>query len=136
MKLAVCSNIEKTAGCIVGTGTKGVAIREELNGVDVGVVSCKRLDTFLLANIPELGKRIAGTRHKLIVVKRVDAQAHDIAQMVCKFVDLGTGFQVPENTSHVTRRGKNTSVADETAATEVSRVSRQFTGNTRRSIPR
>jgi hypothetical protein len=59
-----------------------------LDGVDVGVVSGKCLDTLLLTDIPQLGESIASTRDELVVIERVYAQAHDIAQVVCELVHL------------------------------------------------
>lgn len=86
----------------------------------------KGLDTLLLSDVPQLRKRVASTRHKLVVVKRVDAQAHDIAEMVGKLVYFGAGFQVPEHTGHVAGRGQDALVADKSAATQVARVARQL----------
>ena len=103
LELTVCSDIEEAARCIIGTSTKGIAVREELNGVNVRIMCSKSLDTFLLSNIPELCKRITGARHELIGIKRVYAQTHNISKMVGKFVYLGSCLKIPEDASHVAR---------------------------------
>ena len=86
LHLSVRTDIEETAGCVIGAGAEGVSTGEILNGVDIGVVSSECLHTFLLADIPEFGEGVAGTGDELVGVEGVDAQAHDIAQMVGKFV--------------------------------------------------
>jgi hypothetical protein len=136
LELTVGTDVEETAGRVIRTSTESIAVGEELDGVDIGIVGRKGLDTFLLTDIPELGEGIARTRDELVVVERVDAQAHHVTQVVGELVDLGTGFQIPQDTGHVTRRGEDASVADETAAAEVSRVARQFPGDTGRAIAR
>ena len=77
------------------------------------------LHTLLLTNIPQLGKRIASTRYELVVVEGVDELAHEIAQVVGELVYLGASFQVPKHAGHVAGRGKNSLVADESAAGQV-----------------
>lgn len=122
MQLAVSADIEQPARSIIGTSTKGIAVGEELNRVDVGVVSSKSLTALLLSDVPELSKGIASTGHELVVVERVNAQTHDVAQVVCKFCDLLAGLDVPEHASHVAGRGKDAAVVDETAARQVAGV--------------
>jgi hypothetical protein len=61
LELAVRTNVEKSARGVVGTSTESVSVREELDGVDVGVVCCKGLAALLLTDIPQLGKGIAST---------------------------------------------------------------------------
>lgn len=91
-----------------------------MNGVDVGVVGGEGLHTLLLTDIPQLGEGIASTRHKLVVVQRVDAQAHDIAEVVGELMHLGASFQIPEHAGHVTRGSQDALVADESAAGQIS----------------
>jgi hypothetical protein len=134
-KFAIGADVEKTARCVVRTSTKSVSVGEELNSVDVGVVGGEGLDTLLLADIPQLSKGVAGTRHELVVVERVDAQAHDIAEMVGKLVHLGARLEVPEHAGHVARRGEDALVADESAATEVARVAGQLSCDARGAFP-
>ena len=87
----------------------------------------KRLHTLLLSDIPELGESITSTRDELVVVERVDAQAHNVAKMIGKLVYLGASLEIPEHARHVARGCEDALVADESAAAEVSRVARQFT---------
>ena len=122
MELAIRTNVEKSARCVVRTSTEGVSVGEELNGVDVGVVCCKGLAALLLTDVPQFGKSIASTRHELVVVERVDAQAHDIAQVVGEFCDLLSSLNVPQHASHVTGRCEDATVVDEATAGEVARV--------------
>lgn len=94
-ELTIGTDIEQTAGSVIRSSTEGITIGEELNGVDVRVVGGEGLHALLLANIPQLGERIAGAGDELVVVERVDAQAHDIAKMIGEFVYLGSRFQIP-----------------------------------------
>lgn len=93
-------------------------------------MSGEGLHTLLLADIPQLSEGVASARNELVVVERVDAQTHHVTQMVGKLVHLGASLQIPKHASHVTRRSKDTLVADEAAATEVTRVTRKLSGNT------
>ena len=136
LQLAVGANVEQTARGIIGAGTKGVAVGEELDGVDVRVVRRKGLHALLLADIPQLGEGIAGARDKLVVVERVYAQTHHVTQVVGKLVHLGARLQIPEHTGHVTGGGEDALVADEPAATQVARVARQLACHTRGAFPR
>lgn len=116
LQLSVGADVEKTARSVVGTSTKSVSVGEELDGVDVRVVSSEGLNALLLSNIPELGESIASTGNELIVVERVDAQAHNVAEMVGKFLQLLAGLNIPEHTGHVTRRCQDATVVDEATA--------------------
>ena len=116
MELAIRTNVEKSARCVVRTSTEGVSVGEELNGVDVGVVCCKGLAALLLTDVPQFGKSIASTRHELVVVERVDAQAHDIAQVVGEFCDFLSSLNVPQHAGHVTGGRENAAVVDEATA--------------------
>ena len=136
LQFAVGTDIKQTARRVVRASTECVAVREELDGVDVGVVGGKCLDTLLLTDVPQLSESIASTRDELVVVERVYAQAHDIAQVVCEFVHLGAGFQVPEHTGHVARGCEDALIADEAAAGQVARVARQFPSDASGSFPR
>lgn len=100
-----------------------------MNGVDVRVVGGKSLNTLLLSDVPKLSESIARTRNKLVVVEGVDAQAHDVAEMVGKFLELLAGFDVPEHAGHVTGRGQDTTIVDEATARKVARVAREFSGD-------
>lgn len=88
------------------------------------------LHALLLTDIPQLSEGIAGAGDELVVVEGVDAQAHDIAEMVGKLVHLGACFQVPEHAGHVAGRGEDALVADESAAGQVTRVARELARDT------
>jgi len=122
LELAIRTNIEEPARGIVRTGTESVSVGEELDGVDVGVVCCKGLAALLLTDIPQLSERIASTGHELVVVKRVDAQAHNIAQVVCEFCDFLSSLNVPKHASHITGGCEDAAVVDEATAGKVARV--------------
>ena len=102
LKLAISPDIEEPARCVIGPSAKGITIGEELDGVDIGVVSSERLTALLLPNIPQLRKCVTSARHELIVVERIDAQAHDIAQVIGEFGDLLASLDIPKHTGHVT----------------------------------
>lgn len=67
-------------------------------------------------NIPQLGEGIAGARDKDILISRVDADAHDIPQMVGEFSDPRAGLDIPQHTSHISRGGQDATIIDESAA--------------------
>lgn len=102
IELSIGTDIEQTASSIVGTRDKRMAIREELNRIDIGFVSGKGLDGLASSNIPELRKRIAGTRDEGVLVGGIDADAHDVAQMVGKLGDLGSRLDIPLHARHIT----------------------------------
>lgn len=85
-------------------------------------MASKGLDSLAGTDIPELSKSITGARDEDVLVGRVDADGHDITQMVGEFSDLGTGFNIPEHTGHVSGRGEDATVVDEAAAGEVAGV--------------
>ena len=81
-----------------------MTIREELDGVDVGLVASEGLDSLTSTNIPELGESIASTRDESVLVGRVKADAHDVSEMVGELSDLLASLNIPLHTGHVTRR--------------------------------
>ena len=85
-------------------------------------MSGKGLHTLLLPDIPELGEGVTGTGNELVVVERVDAQAHDIAKMVGEFGHLCACLDIPQNAGHITRGCEDASIIDETAAAQISRM--------------
>ena len=130
VQFAIGTNIEQTARGVVRTGTESVAIREELDGVDVGLVTRKGLHRLTGTNVPQFGKRIASTRDENVLVGRIDTDRHHIAEVVGELSDLGTGLNIPQHTSHVAGRGDDTAVIDETTAREITRVTGQLARNT------
>ena len=129
LKFTVCANVEQPAGGIIRASTESIAIGKELDGVDVRVMSSKCLTALLLSDIPQLSERIASSRHELVVVERIYAQAHDVAQVVCELGDLLPSLDIPQHTGHVTRRGEDPSVVDESAAGQVARVPAKLPGH-------
>ena len=79
VELSVGSDIEQPTGCVIGASDERVAIREELDGVNIGLVASKRLDSLAGANVPKFGKSITGARDEGVLVGGVEADAHDIA---------------------------------------------------------
>lgn len=116
VELSVGTDVEKTAGCIVGAGDKGVAIGEELDGVDVGLVTRKSLHSLASSDVPELSESVASTGDESVLICWVEADAHDIAEVVGEFDLLRAGLDIPLHTGHVAGGGQYTSVVDETAA--------------------
>lgn len=134
IQLAVGTDIKESAGGVVGASDKGVAVREKLNGIDVGLVAGKGLYRLASTNIPELSKGIASTRDEGVLVSRVKADAHDVAKVVGKLCDALASLNVPLDASHVARRCEDAAVVDEAAAGEVAGVARQFAGDTRGAV--
>lgn len=106
-----------------------MAIGEKLDGVDIGLVPSESLDGLARTDVPQLSEGIASTGNEGVLVCRVQANAHDIAEVVGKLHDLGAGFNVPLHTGHVARRGENTPVIDETAARQVAGMPRELAGD-------
>lgn len=101
IELAISANIEQAASGIVGTGNERVAVREELNGVDVRLVASKCLHGLAGTNIPKLGEGIASTRDEGVLIGWVQADAHDISEMIGKLGNLLTRLDIPLHTRHV-----------------------------------
>ena len=136
VELPVRTNIEKTAGGVIRSGTKCITIGEELDRIDVGFVPSECLNGLARTYIPELRKGIAGSRDKNVLVGRVDAVAHDIAEMVGKLGDLGACLHIPEHARHVTRGRQYATVVDEAAAGKIARMAGKFTSHTSRTFTR
>lgn len=134
VELAVGTNVKQSAGGIVGTSDKRVAVGEELDGVDVGLVAGKSLDGLAGADIPELGESVAGTGDEGVLVGRVEADAHDVAEVVGKLGDALAGLNVPLDTGHVARGGEDGAVVDEATAGEVAGVAGELAGDARRAV--
>lgn len=101
IELAVGADIEQPAGGVVGAGDERVAIREELDGVDIGFVASKGLDCLTGPNIPEFCESIAGTGDEGVLVGRVQADAHDVSKMIRIFHNLASGLNVPLHARHI-----------------------------------
>ncbi len=122
VKFTVCTDVEETAGGIVGPGTKRISIWEELDSIDVRFVASEGLNGLAGANIPEFGEGIAGAGDENVLIGRIDANAHDISEVVGEFSDLGPSLDIPEHASHIARRGQNAAVIDEAATGKVARM--------------
>lgn len=122
VQFTIGTDIKQSAGGIVGSSDERVAIGEELDGVDVGFVAGKSLDRLPGTNIPELGERVAGTGNKGVLVGGIQADAHDIAEMVGKLGDLLARLNVPFHAGHVTGRGEDAAVVNESTAREIAGV--------------
>lgn len=93
-----------------------MTIREELNGIDVGLVARKGLHSLTSSDIPELCEGVASTGDEGILVCWVEADAHDIAEVIGKLDLLGARLDVPLHAGHVSGRGEDAPVVDESAA--------------------
>ena len=131
LKLSIRTDIEESARGIVRARAESVAVREELDSVDIRVMGRKRLAAFLLPNIPELSKRIASSRDELVVVERIYAQTHHIAEMVRELRNLLARLNIPQHASHISGGGEDTPIVDESAAAEVARVSTKLSCHSR-----
>lgn len=107
-----------------------MAIWEELNGINIRLMASERLDGLAGANIPQLREGIASTGDEGVLVGRINADAHDISEVVRELGDFRTCFNIPFHTRHVAGGGKDASIVDESAAGEVAGVARQFSSNT------
>lgn len=111
-----------------------MAVGEELDGVDIGLMASKGLHSLASANIPELGESIASTGDEGVLVGGVEADAHDIAEMVGKLGNLLARLDIPLHAGHVARRRQDAAVVDKSAAGQVSGMTRQLPSDPRRSV--
>lgn len=111
-----------------------MAVREELDSVDVGFVGSKGLDSLSSADIPELGESIASTGDEGVLVSRVETDAHDVAQVVGELSHLLTSLNIPLHASHVARRGEDATIVDEATAGQVASMAGELTSDTGRTI--
>lgn len=95
LELPIRSDVEKTARSVIRAGAKSIPAWEELDRVDVRVVSCECLHAFLLADVPKLREGIACAGDEKVTIDRTDAQAHDISEVVRELVDLRSSLHVP-----------------------------------------
>lgn len=102
IELSIGTDIKQTASSIIRTSDKGMAIWKELNRVDIRFVSRKGLNGLASSNIPELRKRITSTRDEGVLVGWIDANAHDVAQMIGELGDLSSSLDIPLHACHIT----------------------------------
>lgn len=79
-------------------------------------MASKSLNSLSGTNIPQFGESITGARDKRVVVSWVDADAHNISQMIRKFGYLGTRLNIPFHAGHVSRRGQDGPIVEESTA--------------------
>jgi len=94
------------------------------------------LCTLLLPDIPHFGKGVARAGDKHVVIDGIQAEAHDVAEMIGKVVNFGASLDIPEHAGHIARGGEDTSIVDEAAAREISRMTGKFTGDSCRTFSR
>lgn len=135
--LTISTDIEETARGIVGAGAEGVSIREELYGIDVGLVTGKGLHSLTGPDIPQFGKSVTGARNEnVILICWIYAYAHNISKMVGELGDLRSSFHIPQHAGHVPRGCQDAAIVDETAAREVSGVTGKLASDTGRTFTR
>lgn len=86
----------------------------------------ERLDGLSGTDVPQFGEGVAGAGDEDILVGRVDADGHDVAQVIRKFGDFRARFDIPQHAGHVSRRGDDATVVDEATARKVAGVPGQF----------
>lgn len=101
IEFTIRTNVKQAAGCVIGASTEGISVREELDCVDVGLMTSKSLNSLAGTDVPQFGKGVTGSRDEDVLVSRVDADGHDVAEMVGKFGDLGSGLNIPQHACHV-----------------------------------
>lgn len=130
VEFTVCPDVEQSAGRVVGAGDEGVAVREKLDGIDVGFVTGKCLHGLAGTNIPKLGESVAGAGNEGVGVGGVEADAHDISKVVGEISNFLAGLDVPLNASHVTRGGEDAPIIDESTAREIASMARELPRHT------
>jgi len=133
-KLAVGTDIKQAARRIIGPASKGHSVGEVLHCVDIGLMSLKGLHALASSEVPQLGGGIASTRDEAVLVRR-NGNTHDIAVVVRELGNFRTGFNIPQDASHVTRTGNDLAIVEETAAGKVTRVGVKFAAHTDGRIP-
>lgn len=118
-------DVEKSARCVVRARGEGVAAGEEGDGVDVRLVTGEGLLANALANVPQLGRGVAGGRYKAAHVGR-QRQRHDIPRVTCEGRALLPRLNVPQCARHVSRARHDLAVVNEAAAGQVASVARQL----------
>lgn len=109
-------------------------IREELDGIDIRFVTSKCLNGLSSTDIPHLGESVTGAGDECVLVRGVQADAHDVSQVVGELGHLLARLDIPPHAGHVTGGGEDATVINEAAAREVSCMSRKFPGDTRGTI--
>jgi len=90
-------------------------------------MSSERLGSLAAPDVPQLGGCIASTRYEDILVG-AEGQTHNIPSVVTELYNADTSLNIPEHAGHITRAGDNLTVIEESATTEITGMSAQFTG--------
>lgn len=101
VQLPISTDIEQTTGSVVRSSDKRVAIREELDGVDVGLMAGEGLDGLASPDIPQFRERVTSSGDEGVLVGGVQADAHHVAEMIGELHDFGARLDIPLHASHV-----------------------------------
>jgi len=77
----VASHVEQPAGGVVGSSTNSLAVGEEGDGVDVGLVPHVCLNALASSDVPNLGGSVHGTGTKDVLVGRANGKGHYITRV-------------------------------------------------------
>lgn len=64
IQLAVSAEVKKTARSVIRTSSESLTVGEELDSVDIGLVSNERLHALAGSDIPHLRGGITSSRHE------------------------------------------------------------------------
>jgi len=97
-----------------------------LYGINILRMTNKSLDRLSHPNIPNLGHTITSSTDKQIWIGRINAQTHDIAQMIGKLCDFCPRINIPKNTSHVPTGRQDSAIVEKPTTTQISGMRRQL----------
>lgn len=126
VQVAVRSEVEQLARRVVRAGRERLAVREEVDAVDIALVARERLHGLAYSDVPDLRGRVARTRHEGIRVGRAQRNRHDVSRVVLELGDSDALLNVPQHTRHVSTRGHDLPVVDEPTARQIPRVRAQL----------
>lgn len=152
--LAICAHVEEAARGVVRARGEGIAVREELDSVDIAFVACEGLYCFAGTDVPDLGHGVACARDEDVGIraereassrtsseeKRLKEKTpadspHDIPSVIIVLLNPNPILNVPEHTSHITGTSQNLPIIQEPAARQVSRMRRELSRNFNGSLP-
>ena len=70
VELAVSAKVKETARGVIRSGAESLAVGEELHGVNIRLVTQKRLDALSGPDVPNLCCGITGSRNKNLLLRR------------------------------------------------------------------
>ena len=124
--LGVASHVEQPAGGVVGARAEGLAVGEEGDGVDIGLVPDVGLDGLAGSDVPDLGGGIHAAGDKYILVVGVEGEAHYVPLVAGVGRQDLAGANIPQDTGGVTRRREDSCFVYKPAAAQISVVRHQF----------